>query len=87
MVIFTHGKGSKINQDRRPGLQPAVNTENFPATAATKPFPNVISRIPLDLVVMAKREETCNLGCTQPLYTIILACAVEKVTPVSRSKD
>lgn len=65
------------NPDRESGVESqrglAVNTENFLATSAAKPTPNVMPCIPLNLV-----GTVCGLGSAQPPYAIAQPCAVER---------
>lgn len=66
----------EVNPDRKFRLEPRrwldVNTDNHPATPATKSASNLIICIPLVLVNTDESEELCGLGSTRPSYIITL---------------
>lgn len=67
-------KTMAVNSDRNPRMEPrrplSVNTDNFQATPATKPSPNVIPFIYFDLIGTAESA--------RPPYTIAQTCALER---------
>lgn len=83
-------KAREVNPDRKPRVKPwqwcSVNTDNFPATHAVKPTPNIMHSIPLDLVSTAKSN--WHIVCAaQSLHILSPRCDPGEVTPVPTPKD